>query len=78
MWLVNPVFVIPQWAERASDIRLRIGDEYLQPGTDFRTGIEDKEGDKQLVIWVRRTIDLNSLDDHFVQFCVEPKLLPRK
>lgn len=78
MWLVNPVFIIPQWADRPSDIRLRIGDEDLQPGTDFRTGIEDKEGDKQLVIWVRRTIDLNSLEDHSVQFCLEPKLLLSK
>ncbi|MBL8808966.1 MAG: hypothetical protein JNM43_02215 [Planctomycetaceae bacterium] len=72
MWIAKPAFVIPNWKHDAAVV-LTVDGEKLKPGSDYRSGIETTSTGKNLVIWINRTIDLNSREEHRAEFTIEPR-----
>lgn len=72
MWLVNPAFVISDWKGDATNVHVTVDGEIMKRGRDFRSGLEVTSEGRRLVVWLHRTIDLNTRDEHRAEFSVGP------
>ncbi len=73
MWLVNPAIVVPNWSQTETGFGLELDGKLLANGTDYRFGYEQTDDGKDLVIWLHKTIDLNKIEDHFVEISIVPQ-----
>ena len=73
MWLVNPAIVVKNWNQSEVGISLELNGTALSSSVDFRSGYEQTEQGKDLVIWLNKTIDLNAVDEHRVEISIIPK-----
>jgi hypothetical protein len=72
MWLVNPAFVVKNWNQPDSALRLELDGKRLTSGTDYRFGFEQTATGKDLVIWLNKTLDLNERDEHLAEIAIIP------
>ena len=72
MWLVNPTFVVKNWNQPDSVLRLELDGQPLARGTDYRFGFERTATGEDLVIWLKKTLDLNERDEHRAEIAIIP------
>ena len=72
MWLVTPAIVVKNWNQSDVGIGLKLDDATLVNGTDYRFGFEQTKTGKDLVIWVNKTINLTTADEHRVAVSIIP------
>jgi hypothetical protein len=75
MWLVNPAFIIKDWG--TDDIALEIDNVELNREKDYRVGYEKTAEGTDLVIWIHRTIDLNTEPGHDINVSIIPKRISK-
>lgn len=76
MWLVNPAIVVPNWNSDDMRFELKIDGELLVKGKDYFVGLESTDSGSDLVLWLKRKIDLSRVEDHRVNIIlVVPKTL---
>lgn len=73
MWLVNPAFVIPNWDDQNGKIEVELDGEKLAEGRDFRIGFESQKGSTNLVVWLRKKVDLTPIEEHSVHLKISPE-----
>lgn len=72
MWLVNPAIVVKNWNQSGVGISLKLDDATLANGTDFRFGFEQTKAGRDLVIWLKKTINLTAAEEHRVAVSILP------
>ena len=72
MWLVNPAIVVKNWNQSEGGINLKLNETTLANGTDYRFGFEQTKAGKDLVIWLNKTINLTTADEHRVAVSIIP------
>ena len=70
MWLVNPAVIIKNWNQSTVGIALTIDGKVLKKGSDYRIGCEQTAQGKDLVVWIKKTIDLTEADDHGISVSI--------
>ena len=78
MWLVNPAFVVKNWNDSDMAFRVELDGKALTKGTDYRVGYEASGTGSNLVIWLNRTIDLNTRDEHSATLAIIPATAGKK
>ena len=70
---VNPTLVVPNWNDSDTGIALKLNGVTLKKDLDYRFGFEQTKAGKNLVIWIKQTIDLTAIEDHRVAVSILPE-----
>ena len=73
MWLVNPVFVLPNWNDPGIGVDVARDGRTRDEGTDYLVVYELTEVGTNLVVWVRQEIDANTANAHLVGVTFTPR-----
>ena len=73
MWLVNPVFVLPNWNDPGIGVDVARDGRTRDEGTDYLVVYELTEVGTNLVVWVRQEIDANTANAHLVGVTFSPR-----
>ena len=53
MWIINPAFIIKDWD--TPGLELKVDGKIIEPGKDFRIGLEETPTGKDLILWLKMT-----------------------
>jgi hypothetical protein len=72
-WLANPAFVVPDWDRIDVGIGLGLAGAALREGSEYRFGFEKNKTGHDLVVWLDKTVDLESIEARRVSVSIIPR-----